>query len=378
MFRDPASALRQFEDPSFDVDAFLVEKLSQLTPEGVDAAKDELAQLNEFCADEVEQVVHDNHVLFLEACRGIEDMEDRIQLLRNYINSMASLIGSMRNMKSVSKQVATEQVSLTSSSSSGATASTAVTSTPENQPLAQVEDDLQLLLQQLDVSIAQRDYLTAKEILGVGEDIMKVFERDYTIIMEQVPDYPSWKFRYQSQFQARRSLLVQQLEHMMREGGTAMREVQEIAAALTMLVGDCHATHALLECHSSHIAHLQNQLLKDTSSGGGDSDGLDYAAALAQHTCLSLGHAMEDVLAVLGESNKEVLALMSVWAASEMRQCAQLLRRHVLVPYAAASGLVSTLHCVTAALVFVALLEVTHRISLTQTFIQCVGTLATS
>ncbi len=50
-------------------------------------------------------MVYDHHHAFLEACKGVEDLEDKVQLLRHYVNGQAVLINNLKQAKGTGKEV---------------------------------------------------------------------------------------------------------------------------------------------------------------------------------------------------------------------------------------------------------------------------------
>lgn len=94
-------------------------------------------------------------------------------------------------------------------------------------------------------------------------------------------------------------------------------------------------------------------------AAGGDPDGVEYAGGLAQRTFLAVGYAIDDARAVFPATTAPmadngdatgagapaagvaaaiqpaVAALVAQWAVAEARQCAALLKRHALTPFAA-------------------------------------------
>jgi hypothetical protein len=50
-------------------------------------------------------VVHAHHGAWLEACRGVAGLEDRVALLRNYVNGLSALVAALRGMKPLGKEV---------------------------------------------------------------------------------------------------------------------------------------------------------------------------------------------------------------------------------------------------------------------------------
>lgn len=80
----------------------------------------------------------------------------------------------------------------------------------------------------------------------------------------------------------------------------------------------CRWTH-LQPCGTAPAAKLKRRqaaLLRPASSGGGDADGSDYAAALGQKLALCLAAAADDVAAVFGPTggDAELAAAFLVWA----------------------------------------------------------------
>lgn len=50
-------------------------------------------------------MVYDNYQLFLQACQGVQDLEEKVNLLRNFVNGSTSLINNLKQTKGFSKQV---------------------------------------------------------------------------------------------------------------------------------------------------------------------------------------------------------------------------------------------------------------------------------
>lgn len=116
---------------------------------------------------------------------------------------------------------------------------------------------------------------------------------------------------------------------------------------------------------------------------------MEYSGGLAQHTCLAIAAAADDVNAVFsvnvnapiqssagasgsapGATADSVTALVSQWAHNEARQCASLLRRHALSPFAASAYAPGALLCCNLALAFFAALELSHGLSLQEVVLQ--------
>jgi hypothetical protein len=49
--------------------------------------------------------VKENHQHFLEACRGVGELEDQVALLRNYVNGLTALVASLRSSRPTARQV---------------------------------------------------------------------------------------------------------------------------------------------------------------------------------------------------------------------------------------------------------------------------------
>lgn len=160
-------SLRMFEDPRYDVHEFFDQFFGNLSEKAVDSVRHDLASLTEYCTQEVrrtrmislpnrmsrahqarrpgsrscrpggapasstsstshtgaplhphnatprlppqvQKVVYDNYQLFLEACQGVQDLEEKVHLLRNFVNGSTSLINNLKQTKGFSKQVGPE------------------------------------------------------------------------------------------------------------------------------------------------------------------------------------------------------------------------------------------------------------------------------
>lgn len=352
-------ALRMFEKAEFEVEDFMQKHYKNLNDKEVEAARIDLENLLEYCSQELHKVVHKNYKLFLDACQGVGEMEEKIQLLRNQVNGISAIVEDLK----VAKATVVKHGSTPSTFANISNISTKPTTQAE-----EVEQQMQQLFQRLDVAVAERDFQAVRELLAVGKDAMALLEDERDSLAADVPDFISWQHQLEAQLAERKQKMIKVVERILSESTTSLQEVRSATRVLSHLVGSSHAASVMLHCHSQKIKQQQALLLKMHSSGGGDPDGTEYAGGLAQRTFIAVGRAADDVSGVFGAGCQEVQALFTVWATKEAKQCASLLRRHALSPFAAPSGLQASVQCVALAVVFCSVLEHTHGLSLVAAF----------
>jgi len=74
-----ARALAVFEQEDFSREGFIAEHFRGLSEKAIDNARQDLGALLAQCNEEVESVVYEHHQRFLEACKGVEDIEDQVR-----------------------------------------------------------------------------------------------------------------------------------------------------------------------------------------------------------------------------------------------------------------------------------------------------------
>ncbi|GLC54294.1 hypothetical protein PLESTB_000847700 [Pleodorina starrii] len=378
-------AIQWFQREGFDPAEFIT--LLQSEKE-LDQARNELTQLNEYCKEEVQKVVHAHHKDFLEASRNLQDVEILVDELRNYVSGSVAVVGNLVDLPPLPKQV----------SFSSPLAAEGPTGAPK--PPTAWESILALqaeLMQDLQVAVAEHDVALARALLSAGRDLIAVVDRDGAQLAAQVngDGLPAWRHAFESALAAQKVILVEELQRKLSHTNSSTLERRQAAQNLGLVVGPGQATQALLGCHSLRVRAAQQHLLKQHSAAGGDPDGVEYAGGLSQRTFLAIGAAAEDVRAVFpststgghGYSDRprlgaadggaqaaavlpQVSALVVQWASDEARHCASLLCRHALTPFVATGMAVGALLCVGLALVFCVALESSHGLALRVAFME--------
>lgn len=364
-------ALLTFEDPSFTVEGFLATYLGQLSEKAIDNARQDLGALLATCTEEVESVVQQHHQRFLQACAGVEALEDQVALLRNYINGLSALVASLKSaLKSGSNSSSSRAQPGGAQAGGGGRRSHAgvppdSTASPVMQ---QIEADLELLLQELDLAAAGRDLPSAVSWLKVADDVGTLLDRDASLLVMEVDDFPGWRHSYDAAVGLRKQRLVFLLQRQLSDANASSAEIGSSAAALMDLVGEGPALQAMLNCYSHKIRLDQSLLLKQHTAGS-DPNSLEFAGRLVQRTLLTIAAAGDALVATFGVEQRALGSMFAVWASREARGCAGMLRQHVLSAATAAStGLHTTIHVVAMSLVLCAMLEDSHSISLSSVF----------
>eukprot|EP00775_Hariotina_reticulata_P002152 gene2152-2470_t len=328
-------ALLTFEDANFDVDAFISTYCGSLSETAIDNARQDLGTLLATATEEIESVVEQHHQRFLQACAGVEALEDQVALLRNYANGFTALIASLKSSRkstggSASRNSTPKAWQQQQSSFSPAQEKTG------GSLVQQMESDMELLLQELDLAAAGRDLDSAITWLEVAESVGAVLDRDTSGLLLEVEDFPGWRHSYDLAVGLRKQRLVAALQHQLSDANASTAEIRATTAALASLVGQATALQAMLHCYSHKIQLSQGLLLKQHTTGS-DPDSCEFAGGLVQRTLLEVSHAADDLVQIFGLSEREPASLFAVWAGREARKCALMLRRHVLSTAAAAS-----------------------------------------
>jgi hypothetical protein len=209
-----------------------------------------------------------------------------------------------------------------------------------------IERDLTSLLRRLDAAVAQRDVPRALAALAAGADAAAALDRDAGALALDVEDLPAWRYHFEASLASRRRALTRALSRQLEDGGAAGPEARAAARSLASLAGDGAAAAAVLKCHSARLraaAALQLRAQGSLYTVAGDPDGLEYAGALVQGALDEVGAAADALAAVFGARSAAAAAEFAVWSAREGRACAVLLKRHALAlagggGYGAAAG----------------------------------------
>ncbi|GIL52011.1 hypothetical protein Vafri_7973, partial [Volvox africanus] len=370
-------AIQWFQREGFDPSEFICLLNSE---KELDQARNELTQLNEYCKQEVQKVVHAHHKDFLEASRNIQDVEVLVDELRNYVSGSVAVVANLVDLPTFPKQVAS------SSSSADDVLHDQKAPSAWETVLALQEQ----LMQDLQVAVAEQDVSVARSLLNAGREMIAIVDRDGAQLTSHAncDTLPSWRYAFESALAAQKAILIEELHRQLLQTNSSTLERRHAAQNLGLIVGPSQAAQALLGCHSLRVRAAQQCLLKQHSAAGGDPDGVEYAGGLAQRTFLAIGAAAEDVRAVFpspvssagaagSDSSPQaaavlppVSALVVQWASDEARHCAALLCRHALTPFVATGMAVGALLCVGLALVFCVALESSYGLSLRVPFLE--------
>ncbi|KAF6253828.1 hypothetical protein COO60DRAFT_1642879 [Scenedesmus sp. NREL 46B-D3] len=369
-------ALLAFEEPGFEPGAFMAAYLGQLGEKAISNARRDLGALLATCTEEVESVVQQHHQRFLQACAGVEALEDQVALLRNYTNGLTALVASLKSALSIKPDrphagrgsaAAHTQAGLLPSSPVAASCAMIPDDDEAGSPLQQIEADMELMLQELDLATAVRDLPAAVSWLRTAEGLATLLDRDAAVLVLEVADFPGWRHSYDAAVGLRKQRLVAALQRQLSDANASAVEIRAASHALIDLVGDASALAAMLHCHSHKVGRSQALLLKQHAAGS-DPDSLEFAGGLMQRTLLEVAAAADDLVAIFGVGQREPTSVFTVWAARQARGAANILLRHVLSAAAAAStGLHTTVQVVAMCMVLCAMLEDSHAISLSST-----------
>ncbi|KAI8463224.1 MAG: hypothetical protein J3K34DRAFT_153633 [Monoraphidium minutum] len=357
-----ARAIAVFEQDDFSKEAFIAEYFRGLSEKAVGNAAQDLGALLSQCTEEVEGVVYEHHQRFLEACKGVEDIEDQVALLRNYTNGLTALVASLKGQKALGRQVqAAGRSALAPVEGEGLAEGGA------NSRVRSIESQLEVLLRELDVAVAVRDLPTARALLAAGQDCLAILDRDAGVLSLEVDEFPSWRHHLENAIAMRKRALAAALERQLADAHASGPEIRFATRGLGQLLGDCHAVAAMLHCYSRKIAVHQALLMRQLSAGGADPDNMEYAGGLMQRTLLEIARAADDLVTIFGAKQRDVASLFSVWVVREARGCAAALKRNALAAAAAAAvgSLEATTQIISLALIFCRELEASHMVSVT-------------
>ncbi|PNH06625.1 Soluble guanylate cyclase 88E, partial [Tetrabaena socialis] len=232
----------------------------------LDQARHDLTQLNEYCKQEVQKVVHNHHKDFLEASRDIQDVEGLVDELRNYVSGSAAVVANLVDMPALAAKG-----SAASESPAGLVVAADDPSQPQ-QPLtawAGIRALQAELLQDLQVAVRERDYPTARELLAAGRDVVAVVDRDSVVLAEQAGGdsaLPAWRHSLEAALAAQKAALVGDLTTALTHTNSSTMERRYAAQVLGSLVGPGQAAQALLRCHTRRLRAAQLHLLQQHSA----------------------------------------------------------------------------------------------------------------
>ncbi|MEW5317954.1 MAG: hypothetical protein WDW38_009210 [Sanguina aurantia] len=266
-------AVQLFQSREFDSPAFVDLHLAGLDEAGVLLLQSELSALKAHCKTEVEGVVEDHHLDFLEASRQIPELDSMIrdlrqQLMRSSTRNIHSIIlasvslvfcgcDTQATVSAVADLKEGQKLLAGGSSAAGkATNNTDPPSVPINdqdpagrarprngsspslpgantngsgsgsgsgsrladggsgagQRLAPLEAALQGVVQDLDVAAAERDFESMLQLLQLGGDAVALVDRDAAVLAAEVPDLSGWREGFEGVMQGRRQGVLLQLQ----------------------------------------------------------------------------------------------------------------------------------------------------------------------
>ncbi|KAL4425163.1 hypothetical protein ABPG75_009179 [Micractinium tetrahymenae] len=366
-----AARLRLFEEGRFDLEA----NLGSLTEKGVETLRSDLAQLDGEVSAQLKAAVAANYADFTRATPGILRLEGEFQQLRNLLHTMGDVVEGLKDAAAaVSAQAAAQAAgAATPGQRRGVSSGTASDSRAAAEAEAEAAwraggDGAKWLecLDDTDVAVAERRLVDALQLLRRLEKLLGRF------VAGADRDDPKQQARLDSlggEVEQRRERLIAIAEQQVMQPTAVAADIRAGADLLSRVAGRQHAHALVLEAHAAKLKRRQAALLRPASSGGGDADGSDYAAALGQKLALCLAAAADDVAAVFGPAggDAELAAAFLVWSLHQTERACHLLRKHALLPFAAPAGLHAFARCAFAFAAHCAALEASHGLQLVPT-----------
>ncbi|GMH36056.1 hypothetical protein BSKO_03924 [Bryopsis sp. KO-2023] len=326
-----------FEDDDFDVEIFTDECMAHLTEKGLDTLREDLTTLQETCEEEVQRVIHGQYPAFVKACEGVGELEVQFQQLRTLIAGSVSLVNDLKR----ASQPGAHKLDVHDDT----LVPPVVASTKQGGRA------LESVLEELDVAVAERDFHVVKKLLRAGEEALT----------EAAPDAMSG---LEYMIETRREKIVNLLESQLHDPTLGTHDQHHLFRVLVGVAGDVHTLKLLLNIHSQQLRQVEQHLLKPHRAGGSDPNGTDYVGSLSQCLFHTISHAIEDFQAIFTSPMPGLRSNLVVWARAETRHCCNLMKQHALSALAGPSGLASTVHCVSLALVYAMTLEEGQQLSL--------------
>ncbi|KAI5075561.1 hypothetical protein GOP47_0009637 [Adiantum capillus-veneris] len=290
----------------------------------------ELANLKKASTDEMCQHVYANYKAFISTSLELSELEGEIINMRTLVSEQASLIHGL--VDAVQLEFISDKVDV---------ASERDPVVEENQASLQ---DIEMILDNLDVFIAERSVNEAVATLYEGEEmIMQISEDDQAgdTLIKQL----------QTTLSERRERLTNQLVEVVQHASTSRRELCSAISSLCRLGEGHHAHSLLLKVHKQKLlSNVQGLRASSTWYGGA------YTFTLSQFVFSALSQAAKDSQFLFGEQASCVSELL-LWVSDEVADFASLVERHVLLPASTTGCLHAAVECVQTALGYCSLLE---------------------
>eukprot|EP00210_Caulerpa_lentillifera_P004614 g4400.t1 len=329
-----------FEQEDFDLEKFSELQLTNLTEKGIGTLKNGLASLQDHSEEEAQQVILGSYSAFVDACEGVAQVDSKFEQLRVLITGTTSLANELkRAVQPGSGRLINESSELITLSPS-----IDLTNKPTNR--------LGSVLEELDVSIAERDFPVASKLLiEADKELEVIHKREYVSADLEIDE--------------RRQRIVILVENQLQDPTLGAQDRHYLLQTLSSVAGDVHAVESLLNLHSLQIAQSLQMQVKPHRSGVSEHEGADYAGSLAQCTFHGIGLAVEDFRSIFNSSNSSQLCpLLTQWAEKEARKCAEMIDRNSLSAFGAVGGLSAIVDTISISLVFAQALNNTHSIYL--------------
>ena len=308
ILEDKANALTgHFQKSTFNRDRFINRYFTSLKEKGIEEASKSLEQLNDCCSQELQALIYEHHLAFLQATRDISSLDKSVGELRVVMNSSEELT-----------EMLTRKIS-EDDSFAGASSSEAPGASLAQQ---QSEEDLivEQLIMDLDVASSAQDLAAASTILKAGSMMLQIIDRDKAILRQSGLDVVSLRNRLESAVEESRLNQVTKLEAALHDVAVGTAEIRHSASYLAYLAGDCRSASSLLSCYSKKLS--SRRIFQRKASDAEDT--MRLAGSLAQDSFMLISLAFYDISAVFGQS-LQVYALLTQWAMHE----AALVARHV-------------------------------------------------
>eukprot|EP00803_Ostreobium_quekettii_P006811 evm.model.scf_585EXC.2 EVM.evm.TU.scf_585EXC.2 scf_585EXC:16025-22032(-) len=154
--------IQLFEDDLFNADAFSRAAMANLTEKALDTLRGDLTALQEHCEEEVHRVVQSNYPAFVQACEGAADLEAQFQQVRSQLTHWSAIISDLKQ----AVQPASAKFGPTLSKSiSEASLGDGGAALGQLDSLSREVPFLAELLDELDIGIAERDFVAAAKAL---------------------------------------------------------------------------------------------------------------------------------------------------------------------------------------------------------------------
>jgi len=285
-------------------------------------------------------VILGSYSAFVNACEGVAQVDSKFQELRVLITGTTSLANELkRAVQPGYGRLINENPEL-------------MTLSPSIDLTNKAANHLALILEELDVAIAERDFpVASKLLLEADKELESNDRRDHLSADLEIED--------------RRQKIVKLVENQLQDPTLGAHDRHLLLQTLISVAGEVHAIEFLLSLHSVQIGQTLQEQVKPHRSGVSEHEGADYAGNLAQLTFHGIGLAVEDFRSVFQSSNSSQLCpLLSQWAEKETRKCAELIDRNSLSAFSAVGGLSAIVDTVSIALVFAQALSNSHSIHL--------------